>query len=263
MHIAAETKANGLLADVLEYITTDTPLNEMAKARFVKAAKELPSYEQSLSILALIYTASGDKEKAKSLCLECLDFFEHPATFNNSLTTLAINGFPKTLLSLALDTVDNVGQSGLIYAYELIVDCLPNYHICSTLFDVLKKCNLIETYEGMYKRLLFMKEVMEHGHKTLRIPLETFGSVSDFAAQIVEQNPHLVLNKCRMSISHEGDYISLVYFVEIESEEVLTADLNWDLGEKIIEANLDTLPLVARFESVRGTMIKMREAYAG
>ncbi|TOA20711.1 hypothetical protein, partial [Vibrio parahaemolyticus] len=62
---------------------------------------------------------------------------------------------------------------------------------------------------------------------------------------------------------HEGDYISLVYFVEIESQEVLTADLNWDLGEKIIEANLDTLPLVARFESVRGTMIKMREAYAG
>ncbi|TOA32059.1 hypothetical protein, partial [Vibrio parahaemolyticus] len=119
MHIAAETKANGLLADVLEYITTDTPLNEMAKARFVKAAKELPSYEQSLSILALIYTASGDKEKAKSLCLECLEVFEHPATFNNSLTTLAINGFPKTLLSLALDTVDNVEQSGLIYAYEL------------------------------------------------------------------------------------------------------------------------------------------------
>ncbi|ENM5790779.1 hypothetical protein V4V45_002647 [Vibrio mimicus] len=262
MQVAAETKANNLLAEILEYISTNTPLDEMAKARYVRSAKELPSYEQSLIILALIYTASGDKQRAKEYCLQSLENFEHSATFTNCITTLAMNGHSKTLLDIASEVIGQLEHAGLLNAFESLIDSLPSYEICEASLDILTKCKLTEQHGDMYKRLSFMKETMMYGYEELQIPLNTYGIVSDFVAQIIEQNGHLVLNQCRITVSHKGDSISVVYFVEKESEDILTADLNWDLAEKIIEAELDTLPLVARFEAVRANMSRVREAYA-
>ncbi|EJL6378365.1 hypothetical protein NMR51_003030 [Vibrio cholerae] len=262
MQIAAQTKANHLMADILNYIKTNTPLDEMAKARYVKAAKEIPLPEQSQIVLALVYTASGEKQKAKQYCLQSLRNFGHSATFNNCIATLAINGYSKTLLDIASEFIDKLEHVVFVDAFESLIASLPSYEIFYSLLENLTKCKLCDQYRDMISRLSVMLKTMIYGNQELHIPLNTYGIVSDFVAQIIEQNGHLVLNQCRITVSHEGDSISVVYFVEKESEDILTADLNWDLAEKIIEAKLDTLPLVARFETVRANMIRVREAYA-
>jgi hypothetical protein len=56
----------------------------------------------------------------------------------------------------------------------------------------------------------------------------------------------VTLNHHSISLSPDGEYMDVTYYVELG--DTLIADLNWELGDWIIDNDLDELPLIARFD---------------
>ncbi|EHH1259594.1 TPA: hypothetical protein O4G41_003791 [Vibrio alginolyticus] len=252
----ALTEHNSLMKQLLQSIASETPLDEVSKARYLKKAQQLPDYEQIYTIESLIHTANYENEKAKETALKAYHYGAGSAVFMNTISTLCINGYMRTTLDILLSNKELAANPSYVPAFAAILTKAPSYELIMTLLNTIEVSQIDDRLGDTHGALMTLASFMHKGITKHGLEENVYASISEIAAQVTEEHNHTVINQCRIYQSFEENEMTMVFFVESAPEDV--ADLNWELAEKLIESGLDDIPLVARFSIQKELMPKVR-----
>lgn len=252
----ALTEHNSLMRQLLNSITSETPLNELATARFMKKAQQLPDYEQIFTIESLIHTANFENEKAKESALKAFQNATGSSVFMNTISTLCINGYLKTALDILTNNKELTENPSYVSAFSAVLPKVPSFELICMVLKTVDASQIQEQLGDTYGALMTLAGYMHKGICNHGLEEDVYASISTIAADITEKFDHIVINQCHIYHACESNEMGMTFFVEREPEDI--ADLNWELAERLIEAGLDDLPLVARFSNRKEMMPKVR-----
>lgn len=252
----ALSEHNSLMEQLLRAITIESPLDEMTTARFMKKARQLPDYEQIYTIESLIYTANFENEKAKETALKAYQNGAGASVLMNTVSTLCINGYMKTALNILKNNKELADIPSYVPAFAAVIHKVPSYELVRTLLNTTEKSKTEEQLGDTYGALMTLAGFMQKGITKHGLENDVYASISEIAAEITETYNHTIINQCHIYQEFEENEMVMTFFVERDPKEI--ADLNWELAERLIEAGLDDIPLVARFNNKKEAMHKVR-----
>ncbi|OOQ70148.1 hypothetical protein C1S86_11305 [Vibrio parahaemolyticus] len=243
---AAQQNTNEILSLILDALQSGEVLDEMSKYRFLREADNQVMLERGLTLKALTHTAAHERELAKKFALEGLKYISDPATLSNCLKVLQINGYSKTLLEHVNLCLNYFDQADYITCFGSVIVSFPNVLHASLIIKNLEKMELVEQHRDLYMCCTHITNTAEEAAKRFSLDKGVYSALSNVVANIAERNA-VVINEAEMTIPPESDWVSLVYFVESEDIDKLV-DMNFQLVDDVIDAELDTKPVVVRFE---------------
>lgn len=246
MNPVAQPETNKLLAEVFEYLREEKSITEFTKRRFLLAAQNQPALDREHVLSSLIYTVSGDKELAKKHAYLALKYLEQPATITNVLLSLQLNGLNVDVVDTISNHRDFLDDLEFSKAFIPFLLTFPNIDLMERVMMMLDKTNKLESYSDNLSDMMLFIQHASLANEKFGLDKRVIGNISKVAASVVSKHKNLILNCSALSLSPSGEWLSLVYYVE--SDNNLIADLNWELGDEIINMGLDELPIVARFE---------------
>ncbi|CAH8187775.1 hypothetical protein VAE122_1250003 [Vibrio aestuarianus] len=252
----ALTEHNSLMEQLLSSITSETPLNEFATARFMKKAQQLPDYEQIFTIESLVHTANFENEKAKEAALKAYQNGAGSSVFMNTISTLCINGYLKTALEILTSNKELTENPSYVAAFSAVLPKVPSFELICLVIKTIEASQIEEQLGDTYGALMTLAGFMHKGICNHGLEEDVYASISTIAAEITEDLDHAVINQCHIYQAYEANEMAMTFFVERDPEDI--AELNWTLAERLIEAGLDDLPLVARFSNRKEAMPKVR-----
>ncbi|MEZ9564838.1 hypothetical protein AB4226_06670 [Vibrio artabrorum] len=256
---AAQQNTNEILAIILDALASGEALNEMSKYRLLREADNQVELERGLTLKALTYTAAHEKEQAKEYALEALKYVNDPATLSNCLRVLQINGYSKTLLEHVDLSLNFFEHADYISSFGSVICSFPNILHASLIMENLEKMALVEQHKDLYLYCNVITNTADEAADRFSLDKGVYSAVSNLVANIAESFS-TVINKAEMIIPPESDWVSLVYFVESEDISQLV-DMNFQLTDDVIDAELDELPVVVRFEPLEPSATKIVEHY--
>ncbi|MFH0227103.1 hypothetical protein ACGRPS_21620 [Vibrio furnissii] len=243
---AAQQNTNEILSVILDALSSGEVLDEMSKFRLLKEADNQVELERGLTLKALTYTAAHDRERAKECALEALKYVSDPATLSNCMRVLQINAYSKTLLEHVDLSLNYFEHADYISSFGAVICSFPNILHASLITESLAKMELVEQHKDLYLYCTRLTNTADEAAKKFSLDKGVYAVLSDVAANIAERYS-AVINKAEMVIPPESDWVSLVYFVESDDVNQLF-DMNFQLTDDVIDAELNALPVVVRFE---------------
>ncbi|RSD31971.1 hypothetical protein [Vibrio pectenicida] len=256
---AAKHNTDTLLSSILEVLGSGHILDEMSKFRLLKEADNQVKPEVSLCLKALIYTASNEREQAKKHALESLKYISEPATLSNCLQVLQINAYSITLLENVDLCLNYFERPDFISSFGSALCSFPNIFHTSLMIESLDKMELIKQHKDLYMYCSSFIETAEEAANKFSLDKGTYAVISKIAAAVAEHSS-AVINNAEMCIPPESDWVSLVFFVESKDIGQLF-DMNSQLVEHVVDAELDTLPMVVRFEPLEPSSTRIVDNY--
>ncbi|MFL7009304.1 hypothetical protein [Enterovibrio norvegicus] len=251
---------NNVIDDLLALLGTRDQLSEFEKALFTRKANTQSSAERKYTLLALMHTIDGNRGEARNNALLALDYIEQPASLNHAIFVFQANGFGEELI----DTIDKfLGDSSDLFISKALMPgivAFPNIGYIETVHRQLQNMQLQECAKDAFDMCEYFLSNSDKAQETFGIESDTVNQISLFVSSITSSFGGVVVNKATFDLSPSGDWMSLVYHVEPGEFDIV--DLNLELADKMIEHELDSLPLVARFDLIPGNIRKVRYQYA-
>lgn len=235
-----------LFEQVRSYLDSECGIDEFNKIRLIRDIDKLIDRDKKSTMKSMIFTVSGESELAKELAIDALAYLDDPATITNALMVLIKNGYPNSALeqvNLLESYLDDVLFGPKFLRFLLSV---PNIDYINRCIGVMKRSNMQDTSRNLFLRHSYTLKVVEKAKSMFGVDSSIYTRFSEIASKIAEEK-RTYLDVTAIDIYPESDYVSMTYYVR-ENDISKVVDMNFLLADVIIENELDSMPIVARFE---------------
>lgn len=248
------TNSNQLADELLYALSNETPVSEFSRARFLRQARSQLDQDRKHAMLALAYTVSGDREQARSEALSAVEVMSQEATMAVALLTLHINGFHEEVLRVRGEHEEILKHPGYSIGFAISLHCLPIIKELRFMKDTCLKTKATGQAKGMLTMCEHYISKVDEAKEHFDIQDSDIDTVTRFAAEIADQFSGITMRSPTFERSPLGECFNLIYNVQVTEEfEHDLFDLNLGLADKLIEADLDSLPMIARFTRIAGS----------
>ncbi|MGR5294782.1 hypothetical protein ACPV5U_08750 [Vibrio mediterranei] len=239
---------NQIADELLVRLAHKTPLTEFERAKYVRHARAQNELDRTHAILSLVYTLSNERDKAIENALCALECMSQEATLALALLALHLNGAHEEVLSFRAQQRELLVHPGFGVGFAVSLHNLP---ILEELFALREACirhGECGQAEGMVNMSeLFLSKAIP-AKRDFGIGPEVIDRITTMAAVVADEFTGVVMRAPDFEVSPLGESFDLIYRVQLNEEfESDLFDLNLSLADKIIESDLDSLPVVARF----------------
>ncbi|HHB1595623.1 TPA: hypothetical protein ACN976_003794 [Vibrio campbellii] len=243
---------NRIADELLSFLNEGIELNEIQRARYVRAANNHDSAERREAIFSLIYTLDGRRDCARQHAMSALECMTEPATLAVSLLSLHLNKFHKDALSVRADFDTCLEYPLYAVAFGPSIQAVPDFKSLMTIYESFTKvCGEDSRWDEAMEVIGMCKHYFskaKEAEEKLQINAEILDLITDFAADVADTYAGVLMRSTTFELSPVGDAFDVLYKVQLDEEfEHELVDLNLALADRIIDADLDDLPLVARF----------------
>ena len=245
MSVAIATKANDLLEALMEAIASETALSEFEQAYYKKEAEKLPNGAHSHLVLSLLYTSLRRQKSAVVHALESIRLSEPGdyVPYANAIWAMNYVGAAKSLYEL-ITQVDFKALPQLILKNILVASHFYNdYELTKRILSAIPED---ESYSVEQAHLAYKLRNLEAAQSSFNLTSKELLDISLHAAEIVETLDTAIPVNSKTYILPETNHLSVVFEVECAPENIF--DLNWELSCKLVESEIDTAKVVARFD---------------
>lgn len=241
-----QTNSKKLIEQIEQYNTSGAVPDEFTKQRFIREIDALPDLDSRLEIRAVLEAVCKNKEAAFELFEQALAVSESYGICQNYWVALKSFGINSDVIAKGFELAE------LCTSYKMFNELLVHSAITldvekmNYIFEVLtkaKKLNKDENTRLAEREAQCMDEFLKHSD----LKPEQLKAVGDIAINLIDEfGIELISNE----IAHkkQRDHLSIEYVVSESSLNSLSIfDLNYEFAGRIVEQNLDTIPVVAQF----------------
>jgi hypothetical protein len=241
-----QTNSKKIIEQIELYNRKGTVPDEFTKQRLIREIDDLPDLDSRLETRAVLEAVCKNKEVAFELFEEALAVSESYGICQNYWVALKSFGITSDVISKGFELAERCTSykmfNELLVHSAIILDVENMNHI----FEILTKAKKLKNDENT--RLAEREaKCMDEFLNNSDLKPEQLKAVGEIAINLIDEfGIELISNE----IAHkkQRDHLSVEYVVSESSLNSLSIfDLNYELAGRIVEQNLDTIPVVAQF----------------
>ncbi|WED20955.1 hypothetical protein L3Q72_09920 [Vibrio sp. JC009] len=244
--LAPEPKTNELLDSLMEAISSNTVLSEFEVAYYKREAEKLSSPDHTHLILTLLYTSLRQQKQTLIHAQEALRLSQGDrAVHCNVIWALSFVGAAKSVYNLIIDLPIEHSSVAIVENIASASDFYNNFDFTERVISHIDD-PASDTFQIVSRHLKLKKKLLTFAVKNFGVTEENLRAISLLAAEVLEEQDIASPVNSLLHVLPESEQLDVIFEVAGKPEAIF--DLNWALSEKLVEHDLVSNGIVARFD---------------